>query len=59
LASIPEESTEKKPRVRKVMIAATPDAVKRTRGRPKGSLGKKKRDAILEAEMARINAQRL
>ena len=46
-----------KPRVRKVAIQSKPmEAVleKRPRGRPKGSLGKKKRDALVEEELRRL-----
>ena len=58
---VPEEAAppEKKPRVRKVAIQKhTPLAgtlEKRPRGRPKGSLGKKKRDALLEEELRRLS----
>lgn len=49
----------RKPRVKKVAIEASPRAImtiseKRPRGRPKGSLGKKKRDVLLEEELRRL-----
>jgi hypothetical protein len=52
---------DSKPRVRKVAIvkSAVPaegTLVKRGRGRPKGSLGKKKRDALVEAELRRLES---
>ena len=51
---------EQKPRVRKVALMASPPlpatVEKRARGRPKGSLGKKKRDALLEEELRRLAA---
>ena len=52
----------RKPRVRKVKIDEAPVddlIVKRGRGRPKGSLGKKKRDALLEAEFRKVSAVQL
>jgi hypothetical protein len=61
LPSVPESAPpDSKPRVRKVAITkmAPADAtlVKRGRGRPKGSLGKKKRDALVEAELRRLES---
>jgi len=49
----------RKPHVKKVAIDASPRAImmipgKRPRGRPKGSLGKKKRDALLEEELRHL-----
>ena len=46
----------RKPRIRKVQISEEPPAegelpVKRGRGRPKGSLGKKKRDLLRQQEL--------
>ena len=60
LAPVPETTAPpvKKPRVRKVAITAPTStalvAEKRGRGRPKGSLGKKKRDAAYEEELRRL-----
>lgn len=66
MAPIPEAAVpDKKPRVRKVAIVdhkggAGEGIVKRGRGRPKGALGKKKREAAwLEAESRKIDAVRL
>lgn len=69
LPPIPEAAVpSKKPRVRKVALAASSSpvikddlVVKRGRGRPKGSLGQKKREqaAWLEAESRKIDAVRL
>jgi hypothetical protein len=42
------------PRIRKVLIAAV-ETPKRGRGRPVGSLGKKKRDALVEEELRRLS----
>jgi len=60
---VPSEAPPKatKPRIRKVEIQAqsTEGVVKRGRGRPKGSLGKKKRDLILEEEFRRVSAVEL
>ena len=58
---VPESAPpDQKPRVRKVAIKASaplPGTLeKRPRGRPKGSLGKKKRDALLEEELRRLAA---
>jgi len=58
---VPESAPpEQKPRVRKVALKASPPlpgtVEKRPRGRPKGSLGKKKRDALLEEELRRLAA---
>ena len=47
-------SVDQKPRVRKVALKTSLE--KRPRGRPKGSLGKKKRDALLEEELRRLAA---
>ena len=57
--AVPEAAPpESKPRVRKVALKSKPtvDAVleKRPRGRPKGSVGKKKRDALFEEELRRL-----
>ena len=55
---VPEAAVpEKKPRVRKVALKApSMDLVaKRGRGRPKGSIGKKKRDVLLEEELRRLS----
>ena len=56
-----EAHVDKKPRVRKVAIEKSPASrsaslavEKRPRGRPKGSLGKKKRDALLQEELRRL-----
>lgn len=43
------------PRIRKVLITAIPTP-KRGRGRPAGSLGKKKRDALMEEELRRMSS---
>ena len=56
---VPESAPpDQKPRVRKVAIKSAPPLPgtleKRPRGRPKGSLGKKKRDALLEDELRRL-----
>ena len=58
---VPESAPpDKKPMVRKVALKSTPPLSgtleKRPRGRPKGSLGKKKRDALLEEELRRLAA---
>ncbi len=48
---------DSKPRVRKVAIQSKPVAnvlEKRARGRPIGSFGKKKRDAMFEEELRRL-----
>ena len=57
---VPEAAVpDKRPRVRKVALKApsSTDLVvaKRGRGRPKGSLGKKKRDVLLEEELRRLS----
>ena len=59
--AVPESAPpDAKPRVRKVALKASPPLPgtleKRPRGRPKGSLGKKKRDALLEEELRRLAA---
>ena len=48
----------KKVRIKKVTIQSEPTALveKRGRGRPKGALGKKKRDAMLEDELRKLAA---
>ncbi len=58
---VPEAAPpDQKPRVRKVALKASaplPGTLeKRPRGRPKGSLGKKKRDALLDEELRRLAA---
>ena len=59
-ASVPETAAPpvKKTRVKKVAIDAPAStalvAEKRPRGRPKGAVGKKKRDALVEKELARV-----
>ena len=57
---VPEAAPQiKKAKITKVRIETIPEErtlQKRGRGRPKGSLGKKKRDAMLEAELARLAA---
>ena len=45
-------------KIRVVPLSSTTTSVRR-RGRPPGSLGKKKRDRVLEAEIKRVNAQQL
>ncbi len=56
--AVPEAAPpDSKPRVRKVAIQSKPvDTVleKRPRGRPKGSVGNKKRDAMFEEELRRL-----
>ena len=56
--AVPEAAPpESKPRVRKVAIKSKPTVAvleKRPRGRPKGSLGKKKHDALFEEELRRL-----
>ena len=46
------------PRIRKVLITAIDpsSAPRRNRGRPAGSLGKKKRDALVEEELRRMSS---
>ena len=47
----------KKVRIKKVTIQSEPKALvaeKRGRGRPKGAVGKKKRDALVEAETRKV-----
>jgi len=61
LPPVPEAAVpDSKPRVRKVAITKNTSAdatlVKRGRGRPKGSLGKKKRDALFEAELKKLES---
>lgn len=56
----PRAKESAKPRVRKVALKASVETEKpvekKARGRPKGSWGKKKRDALLEEELRRLAA---